>query len=272
MPEVKYGNFAPLTDADKVRWGTTTNCFTTANSSEMSAEQVFRAALNNGVRRLTQDEVNDVTSLSITAQSDLNRLLSRASDVIGMWREAKDASVAYSQCTVICGNLLTESNTTIDKANAGLQELGNLRYKAFKNVDALMVYAQTPADAQRMCQLKQDTWKKYEQAINQIIPLAKGTHEERAKNYQKTASIIDGLLSILQAFMQLIQSLITIINEAFKGIVATASFFAKYPKLIWVGGGIIGVIALLVIVRPYFQAGAKVAAVGAKAIGAKKNH
>lgn len=114
------------------RWGVTTGCFTVDNEATNSPDQVFSAA-RNGVRRLSEEEVSEVTRLSISAERSLTDLLGAANKTKNSWEKAAKIPGKDPSLTV-----------AIDDGNKSLRDLGNLRIKAFREVDALMVYAQSP--------------------------------------------------------------------------------------------------------------------------------
>lgn len=254
METIKYTDFPSLTDTQKRRVGTTTGCFTTqGNSISGNPEAVFDAAIKNGVRRLNQTEVNFVTKKSRTAQDSLTNLLDFANKTREYWQTVYNSAIEAKKCSIMCGSMYENLATKAEKGAAMLREMGQKRVEAFTDVDMLMIYAQSPSAAQDMCRIKQKAWSKYQEIINKMTPLVVSSHQINNTYLNKSASLIETLLKILQEFMALIQNLITLIANSFSAIVEMSSFFAKYPQLMWATGGLVALGILAFIFRPYIS-------------------
>ena len=254
MPESV--NFVELPPPDTSRWGNVVGCFSTSGVTiGLDPGKASDEARRIGVRRLSQTEVDDITTESLKARDALQGLLNFAERTVKRsWLDAAEAARKAKECNFFCGSETKALANRIDAGSARLREMGDKRVEAFKRVDKLMVYAQSPSSAYEMCRVKKETWEKYQEILNEISPLVSAVHQANEEILKRSQTIIEKILEILQALMQLIQSLITIIIESFKGIAATAGFLAKHPKLLWAVGGvaIIGILAF--VLRPYFMA------------------
>jgi hypothetical protein len=226
------------------RFGVTTGCFTTRGASIEVAyaqgsptndasvlQQIASAAGQFQQSNLTQDEVTFILTEKARAQRLLSDMLDQASTTKSAWEDALAKVNAWGECkaswtTISCSSEQDAYNQSYDNAYAQMMNLAQQRLEAFRAVDVLMIFAQTPADAQALCAAKMRAYGKLQQVVNEIAPLAQKIASVEDQARAAWANTVNGLLAALQAFMALLGALIDVIKNVFQGLVAAAGFFA----------------------------------------------
>lgn len=205
-------------------------CFTTSGApatGSMSAvlQEVQNAASRSIQSNLTQEEVSLILAQQAIAKKNVEELLEHAGVVKSAWIDALGKLQPLKSCWFCSKERKVYSDAWWRAADL-LRELTPKSTAAFRSVDFLMIFAQSPAEAKQLCEAKINARTRYEAILGQIEPIVKQVNAEEAAVEAGRQGLIEKLLAMFQAFMEVLKALIGLIAGAFKGLADAAGFVA----------------------------------------------
>lgn len=188
-------------------------------------------------RQLSQSEIDDISNKLQNMEARFRKLINGYIGVKNIFAQALNAAQS--------GQSASFDKKFLEGIKA-LQQIGNQKFVIFKEVDALMLKAQSHEALRQICSAK----------FNLVQSLDKLTREA-GRLGQAGLKIEKDNISVLNSFVDDVvvrsENVLRILNDIYKDAASAASFFTKHKWLMYSGAGILGLAGIAFAFRPYFK-------------------
>lgn len=237
---------------DNRYWGTKVGCFPaneqglTTGTAYVDPQAIYQAWTPNLRSSLSSDDLKMLESYALSVKTELERLKDLGKGALNIWDSfAKVVAKAG-------GKLTSEVNTAWANAQASLNAMGAQRERSFKLLDKLMVYSPSPSLAQQLCEKKLAAFEKHRGIVDEIAIIHRNINEKITSYYQQRDDFLGRIQQLLEQFLSLLSDLIMLVVKGFEAGFYLVEWAKNHPKISLAVGGVLGLLILGLILRPYF--------------------
>jgi hypothetical protein len=234
-------------------WGTKVGCFPAAltglteGTTYQDTQEIYKAWTPDVRSMLTTDDKKLLESQANNVGRELKELKTRSDTALNGFKDLDD------KINNSGGELTPDVNVSWGNANGALRSMSTQRTKAFTQLDRLMVYAPDASGAQQLCASKLDATNTEKQILDKIAEISINVNKKVTDHYKKQDDWLSLLLSLFQAFMDIIQALINLVLKLFGSGFALLGWAKDHPKIAIGATSVLALLILGLILRPYFS-------------------